>query len=94
MASANRSVTFYDLNQSNMIQPVSKISDLDGVPLVLNYYSKSGENRKEVLIIGDDLGIIHLYTFEPSWHICDWSIRSDHAMNCEEHHAIIEEKQQ
>ena len=63
IASANRSVSFYDLNQSNISTPVSKISDMDGVPLCLDYYYKTGENRKEVLFIGDDLGIIDLYTF-------------------------------
>lgn len=36
---------------------------MDGVPLCLDYFSKTGESRKEVLIIGDDLGIIHLYNF-------------------------------
>lgn len=94
VASANRTVSFFDLNQSNITNPVSKISDMDGVPLCLDYFSKTGESRKEVLIIGDDLGIIHLYNFEPGWHICDWRIRSHNAMNCEEHMNIIEKRQQ
>ena len=61
-ACANRSISFYDLNQTNTSIPVSKISDLDGIPLCLDYFNWP-DQAKETLLVGDDLGICHMYDF-------------------------------
>jgi hypothetical protein len=52
---------------------VSKITELDGIPLCLDYY-KWPDKDKETLLVGDDLGICHMYDFTPGWHSCEWRI--------------------
>jgi hypothetical protein len=46
-ASANRMISFYDLNQTNYYTPVSRIENLVGVPLCVEYYPwpKNKEGR-------------------------------------------------
>lgn len=47
--------------------PVSEIADLDGLPLCMDYFLKPKQNI-ETLVVGDDLGICHMYDFSPDWH--------------------------
>ena len=60
-----------------------------GVPLCLEYYPwpKNKDGRYETLLVGDDLGICHLYNFtEPDWHYCEYKYGSK---NCNECHAKL-----
>ena len=91
-ASANRMISFYDLNQTNYYTPVSRIENLVGVPLCLEYYAwpKNKEGRYETLLVGDDLGICHLYNFtEPEWHYCEYKYGSKNCNEC--HLKLIKE---
>lgn len=84
-ASANRMISFYDLNQTNYYTPVSRIENLVGVPLCLEYYAwpKNKDARLESLLVGDDLGICHLYNFTSSdWHYCEFKLGSRQANEC------------
>lgn len=76
-ASANRMISFYDLNQTNYYTPVSRIENLVGVPLCLEYYAwpKNKDARIESILVGDDLGICHLYNFTATdWHYCEYKL--------------------
>jgi len=91
-ASANRMISFYDLNQTNYYTPVSRIENLVGVPLCVEYYPwpKNKEGRYETLLVGDDLGICHLYNFtEPEWHYCEYKYGSKNCNEC--HLKLIKE---
>ena len=84
-ASANRMISFYDLNQTNYYTPVSRIENLVGVPLCLEYYPwpKNKDGRYETLLVGDDLGICHLYNFtEFEWHYCEYKYGSKNCNEC------------
>lgn len=92
-ASANRMISFYDLNQTNYYTPVSRIENLVGVPLCLEYYAwpKNKDARLESLLVGDDLGICHLYNFTSTdWHYCEFKLGSRQANECHQHE--IEER--
>jgi len=77
-ASANRMITFYDLSQqTNYNIPVSRIENLVGIPLCIEYYQwpDNNENKLETLLVGDDLGICHMYNFQSlTWHICEYKL--------------------
>ena len=91
-ASANRMISFYDLSQTNYYTPVSRIENLVGVPLCVEYYPwpKNKEGRYETLLVGDDLGICHLYNFtEPEWHYCEYKYGSKNCNEC--HLKLIKE---
>ena len=80
--SINR-ISFYDLNQTNYYTPISRIENLVGVPLCLEYYAwpKNKEAKIESLLVGDDLGICHLYNFTASdWHYCEYKLGSTQAV--------------
>lgn len=78
--SANRMITFYDLSQTNVDKPFSRIEDLVGIPLCMEYIPWYGNNIKdgnvESLLVGDDLGICHLYNFQEKhlWHTCCYKL--------------------
>lgn len=71
-ACADRTIKFYDLNSTNINVPVNIISELDGVPLCLDYYNAG---THEVIIAGDDLGICHVYNMKPKWHACEYRLQ-------------------
>jgi hypothetical protein len=79
-------ISFYEINagsRRNKI-PTSRIENMVAVPLCLEYHRRKdqdavGQTKKtsddkdkwqEKLLIGDDLGIISMYSFAKSWHIC------------------------
>lgn len=73
-ASANRMISFYDLSSTQYNVPTSRIEGLVGIPLCLEYYrwpDNNNDSKLETLLVGDDLGICHMYTFiSKDWHIC------------------------
>jgi len=72
-ASADRMISFYDLASTNFNIPVSRIEGLVGIPLCMEYYRwpKNNDGKFETLLVGDDLGICHMYNFTtPDWHSC------------------------
>lgn len=72
---------------------MSRIENLVGVPLCLEYYAwpKSKDARQESLLVGDDLGICHLYNFTSSdWHCCEYKLGSKQQNECHQHE--IEER--
>ncbi len=71
---------------------MSRIENLVGVPLCLEYYAwpKNKDGRYETLLVGDDLGICHLYNFtEPEWHYCEYKYGSKNCNEC--HLKLIKE---
>lgn len=83
IATMNRMISFYEINSSNRqnIVPYSRLENLVAVPLCLEYYrwpqtSETNKNaqqdKKETILVGDDLGIIHMYNFEKEWHHCQF----------------------
>lgn len=64
--------------------PVSTITELDGIPLCLDYY-KWPDQDKETLLVGDDLGICHMYEFRPGWHACNWKVKINDKECCHKH---------
>lgn len=92
-ASANRMISFYDLNSTNFNVPVSRIENLVGIPLCMEYYKwpKNNEGKNETLLVGDDLGICHMYNFTSNeWHMCQYKKGSQDPNMC---HAKEIEKQ-
>ena len=76
-ASANRMISFYDLNSTNYSTPVSRIEGLVGIPLCMEYnrWPKNNDSKLETLLVGDDLGICNKYDFtHADWHICQYKI--------------------
>lgn len=88
VATLDRMISFYEINagsRRNKI-PTSRIENLVAVPLCLEYHRRKdqdavGQSKKqtedkdrwqEKLLVGDDLGIISMYSFSKSWHICQW----------------------
>jgi WD40 repeat protein len=86
VATLDRMISFYEINagsRRNKI-PTSRIENMVAVPLCLEYHRRKdqdavGQTKKtsddkdkwqEKLLIGDDLGIISMYSFAKSWHIC------------------------
>lgn len=72
-ASANRMISFYDLNSTQQNVPSSRFEDLVGIPLCMEYYKWPDNNEKkyETLLVGLDLGICHMYNFKSdNWHSC------------------------
>jgi len=73
---SDRSIVFCDLmrptDPSSKCIPVSRISDLQGVPTSMDYIEDRG---RELLGVGDDKGHVSLYKFGEDWHICN--IRMD-----------------
>ena len=76
--SANRMISFYDLKNTQNHIPVSRIEGLVGIPLCLEYYQwpdNNNDSNLETILVGDDLGICHMYTIKESdWHICNFKI--------------------
>ena len=88
VATADRMISFYEINAGSRRNktPTSRIENLVAVPLCLEYYRKKenegavakqkGDNKDkewlEKLLVGDDLGIISMYSFSKTWHICKW----------------------
>jgi hypothetical protein len=67
---------------------VSRIENLVGVPLCLEYYAwpKNKDARIESLLIGDDLGICHLCNItQADWHYCEFKLGSKQANECHKH---------
>ena len=84
-ASANRMISFYDLNQTNYNVPVSRIENLVGIPLCIEYYRwpKNNEDKLETLLVGDDLGICHMYNItKVDWHYCEYKRGSKDKNKC------------
>jgi hypothetical protein len=53
------------------------------VPLCLEYYPwpKNKDNKLESLLVGDDLGICHLYNFtQTDWHYCEFKLGTKQAV--------------
>ena len=85
-ASANRMISFYDLSSTNYNVPTSRIEGLVGIPLCMEYYkwpeNNNKDGKKETLLVGDDLGIIHMYNFtHPDWHTCQYRVEYEHKKN-------------
>lgn len=94
-ACADRSLRFYDINLTNVNTPVSVISELDGLPLCMDYFIK-GKQGLETLVVGDDMGVCHMYDFKPDWHSWEWKIKVNddtccHIKEIKEALGIIEE---
>lgn len=100
-------ISFYDLTQTNYNVPVSRIENLVGIPLCIEYYRwpasyrpipitdpKNKDEKRdtlESLLIGDDLGICHLYNIDdPEWHYCEYKRGSKDKNKC--HKALIKAK--
>ena len=40
-------------------------------------WKNNNDSKLETILVGDDLGICHMYTFDkkyPEWHICNFKI--------------------
>jgi len=76
--SANRMISFYDLSSTQFNIPTSRIEGLVGIPLCIEYYrwpENNNDSNLETLLVGDDLGICHMYTIKSrDWHICTFKI--------------------
>jgi len=83
-ASANRMISFYDLQQTNYNTPTSRFEGLVGIPLCMEYYAwnKANEDKHETLLVGDDLGICHMYNFKENWHSCEYKRGTADPMTC------------
>jgi WD40 repeat protein len=101
-ASANRMISFYDLSSTQYMIPTSRIEGLVGIPLCLEYYrwpENNNDQKLETLLVGDDLGICHMYTFiQKDWHICQYKLESEyktsqggHVLSMECHKTKIKE---
>jgi hypothetical protein len=87
----NYRISFYDLNQTNYNVPVSRIENLVGIPLCLEYYQwpKNKENKIETLLVGDDLGICHMYNITSTeWHYCEYKLGSKDPNKCHQHEIV------
>lgn len=80
-ACADRTLKFYDLGSTNYSTPVSIISEIAGLPLWMDYFLKEKQG-KETLVVGDDLGVTHMYDFEPDWHAWEWKININDETCC------------
>ena len=73
---SDRSIIFCDMlrpnDPSSKCIPISRINDLPGVPLSMDYVVERG---REMLAVGDDKGRLAVYKFGEDWHICN--IRMD-----------------
>ena len=78
VGAGDRTLTFFALNSK---EPVSKITMSDGMPLCLAYYTISNQD-KEILLVGDDLGILHALIMKGKWHMCDLQTLKDMCMSC------------
>ena len=71
-------ISFYDLRNTQQNIPTSRIEGLVGIPLCLEYYrwpANNNDSNLETLLVGDDLGICHMYTItDKDWHICTFKI--------------------
>jgi hypothetical protein len=86
VATLDRMISFYEITAGSRRNktPTSRIENLVAVPLCLEYYKinqqeetnthKKDDKDKylEKLFVGDDLGIISMYSFAKTWHICKW----------------------
>ena len=84
-ASANRMISFYDLQNTNYYIPTSRIEGLVGIPLCMEYYrwNKTNDSKLETLLVGDDLGICHMYNFLTNdWHVCEYKVGSQDPNPC------------
>lgn len=88
-ASANRMISFYDLDNTNYNTPVSRIEGLVGIPLCIEYYKwpkdKKDDGKIETLLVGDDLGICHMWNFtKENWHTCQYKKEMKDTLVCHE----------
>lgn len=70
----DRSIVFLD---SSTLAPMGKLSSKENsnsVPMCLGYWNDAKSNR-EMLIVGDIDGNCRLHMLEPSWHVCDGTLR-------------------
>jgi WD40 repeat protein len=84
-ASANRMISFYDIEGTNYNVPVSRIEGLVGIPLCMEYYPwrKNNDGKYETLLVGDDLGICHMWNFtQADWHTCQYKMGTKDANHC------------
>ena len=88
VGAGDRSLTFYELATG---QPTSKVTLKDGMPLAMGYIYLASQ-KKEVLAVGDDLGILHVYTMGEKWHMCDYQTLKDKCLSC--HSAELEAKRE
>lgn len=80
VATLDRMISFYEITAGSRRNktPTSRIENLVAVPLCLEYYRRKETEGKplaeddwqEKLLVGDDLGIITMYSFHKNWHIC------------------------
>jgi WD40 repeat protein len=87
VATLDRMISFYEINAGSRRNktPTSRIENLVAVPLCLEYHRSRVQEQlnknktvdekdkwQEKLLVGDDLGIISMYSFDKNWHICKW----------------------
>ena len=100
VATADRMISFYDLNEGSRRDktPKSRFENLVAVPHCLEYYRRKddalnkpkpkgsdGQDKDwlEKLLVGDDLGIIHMYYFtKTNWHYCTFKKYDRHSLEC------------
>ncbi len=78
VGAGDRTLTFYDLLTA---QPTSKITLKDGMPLCMAYWYNASQG-KEVLAVGDDLGILHMFVMHGKWHMCDLQVLKEKGLTC------------
>jgi WD40 repeat protein len=61
------------------------------MPLAMGYIYLASQ-KKEVLAVGDDLGVLHVYTMRDKWHMCDYQTLKDKCLSC--HSAELEAKRE
>ena len=89
--SANRMISFYKMDQSNQnnLTVDSRIEDLVAIPCCLEYHKwpKTGnkDDKYETLLMGDGLGIGHMWNFKEEWHICQYKEGSFEPTGCQIH---------
>jgi len=86
IGAGDRTLSFYELSTG---QPTSKITLKDGMPLSMAYEYLPSQG-KELLVVGDDLGIMHIYLMKGKWHMCDLQIIKEKCLSC--HTAELEMK--
>lgn len=88
VGAGDRSLTFYELATC---QPTSKLTLKDGMPLSIGYIYLSSQ-KKEILAVGDDQGMLHVYKMGEKWHMCDYQTLKDKCLSC--HTAELEAKRE
>ena len=63
VASMDRSITFYDVNSANM-DITGRLQNLDGAPMCLSWLV---DRDREMLMFGDDTGVMHSYGIDENF---------------------------